>query len=754
MSTSEPEPAPRPLLLALALLLFFASGAAGLVYEVSWARQFGNTFGHTVHTAAVVLFSYLGGLAIGYWLAGRWAVRCRPLTAYGGMELLAAAWVCLVPTLLVLVGQTPLGGLDPGPGHLWTGLRVLGCFLLLLPATAALGATWPLIAAFLSPRWLSWGYALNTAGALVGSLLATVWLLPAVGVRAASFTAAAVSAGCGLAALALGRGLCAAPGVPEDALETPAPAGAPARRWLALVTASGFALLALQVLYLRLFSLVFHNSTYTFGAVVSVFLLALALGTAAAALIGARLAPATLAAAACGTGALAIALSVGLFVRLTDFQYFTAGSTFAAYLLAALGLVAAVVLPPVTALGMVLPAAWRALPARVAGCTAASTLAGAAGSLAASFALLPVLGLWGSFALLGGLYFAASSWVLLRRRALLPWLLLAAAGVVVADWDGTVLRRASSLLPGDTLLRRWEGPYGWIDVVAAPDQSLAIRQNLHYAFGSSKNSVRRDYRQGHLPLLLHGRPVDVAYLGLGTGQTAAAALSHPQLEQIVVVELIPEAVEAARLLHASNLGLVDHPRVTLQVEDARRYLQGTQRRFDVIVADLFVPWESQTGYLYTVEHFQAAQRALKPGGLFCQWLPLYQLGPADFELIADSFATVFPHTTLWWAEQHGSVAVLGLVGSQTPLDLARAAAARAALAQRDPRVPLDPHLGSDPALAALRVGQWRVRRPDWLNTDERPRVEFSAPISHADNRKLRGRMLREYLAAVLSQLPK
>ena len=750
MSTSEPEPAPRPRLLALALLLFFASGAAGLVYEVSWARQFGNTFGHTVHTAAIVLFSYLGGLAIGYWLAGRWVRRCRPLAAYGGMELLAAAWAVGVPPLLALLAQTPLGGLEPGPVHLWTALRVLGCFLLLLPATAALGATWPLMAAFLSPRWLSWGYALNTAGALAGSLLATVWLLPAVGVRAASFTAAAVSAGCGLAALALGRSLRAAPAPVADAPESPAPAW----RWLALVTASGFALLALQVYYLRLFYLVFHNSTYTFGAVVTVFLLALALGTALTALIGDRLTPQTLAAVACAVGGLTIAASVGLFVRLTDLQYFAAGGSFAAYLVAALGLVAAVVLPPVTVLGVVLPTAWRALPARVAGSTAASTLAGAAGSLAASFLLLPVVGLWGGFAVLAAGYFVAASWVLLRRRQFLPWVLLLAAGTVVVEWDRGLLRQTLFLLPGDVLLRRWEGPYGWIDVVEAPDGSLAIRQNLHYAFGSSKHSVRRDYRQGHLPLLLHGQATDVAFLGLGTGQTAAAALSHPELRNIVVVELIPEAVEAARLLHETNLGVIDHPRVTMHVEDARRFLLGTTQRFDVITADLFVPWESQTGYLYTVEHFQAARRALKPGGLFCQWLPLYQLGPRDFEMIADSFATVFPHTTLWWAEQHNNVAVLGLVGSDTPLDLERAAAARVALASTEPHVQQDPHLGSAAGMQALLLGEWRVRRPDWLNTDERPRVEFSAPISHADNRKLRGRLLREYIAEVRSQLSK
>ncbi|GMV80851.1 MAG: hypothetical protein AMXMBFR7_20350 [Planctomycetota bacterium] len=735
-----------------ALILFFCSGAAALVYEVSWARQFGDAFGHTVHSSALVLFSYLGGLALGYWLAGRRASR-RPLAAYGALELLAAAWVCLVPTLLGWLAASPLGSPDPGPWGLRASLRAACSFALLLPATAALGATWPGMAAYLTPRWLSWGYALNTAGALTGTLLATVYLLPVVGVRTSSFLAAGVSAVCGLAALALSRVTReAAPVAEEPAFDA---TSVRATGWLSLAALSGFALLALQVLYLRLFSLVFHNSTYTFGVVLAVFLLALAAGTALVAAIGSRAAPAKLAAWAAGGGAVAVVLSIGLFIRLTGFSYVqTGGGSLMDYLWSASRLVVVVVLPPVTLLGMLLPLVWRACPGQLGGLTAANALASAAGALAASFLLLPSVGLWGAFAVLAGAYALASGILLLRSgRRWILLLLLTALGAALG-WDWATIQHTSALRPGDTLLRRWESAYGWIDVVRQPDESLSIRQNLHYSFGSSKRSVARNYRQGHLPLLLHGAPADVVFLGLGTGQTAAAALSHDAPRGIVVAELIPEVVEAARLMHATNLGLVDHPRVTLAVEDGRRFLHGQTSRFDVIVSDLFVPWESQTGYLYTVEHYRAARRALKPGGLFCQWLALYQLGPDDFETIADSFASVFPHVTLWWAEPRLNVAVLGLVGSDRAPDLAQACSARAELAARAKSVRDDPHLGSDRTLRALFIGRWTPRRPDRLNTDEHPRVEFAAPVSHAEDRQLYDEQLRAYIGEVLSKLPR
>jgi len=748
----------------LAIAIFLASGCAGMVYEISWSRQFGNTFGHTVHTSAAVLASFLGGLAVGYLLATKFPRWVHPLAAYGVMELLAAGWVCIVPLLLPFASQGLLGSLEPGPWYLYAILRAVFCFFVLLPATAPLGASWPLMAAWLSPthepspRMLSIGYACNTAGAVVGSLAAAAWMVE-LGVAGSSYVAAGLSTICGAAALVLAR-LCKPKTVdmpPNEVAKEPIENERVPLRWWLLVSGSGFALLALEVLYLRLFSLVFHNSTYTFGAVVAVFVLALALGAMLTGFIGRWLSPAALAGAACGYGAVGIALSLAMFLRETGFRYFQEGETFQAHLTAAFGLVAWIVLPPVTALGMLLPVAWRAMEPRpadarqIAGLTAASTLAGAIGSLAASF-LLPWCGLWWSFALLGAAYFAVGLGVMLARGKRLQALTLIIVAILVGGMNVDRVRQARSTLPGDTLLRRWETPYGWIDAVQLPDDSLYIRQNLHYGFGSSKGSVLRDYRQGHLPLMLHGNARDVAYLGMGTGQTAAAALEHPELESIVVVELIAEAVEAARYLSETNHGLVDDPHVEIQVQDARRFLAAGQRKFDVIVADLFVPWESHTGYLYTVEHYQAGRRSLKPGGLFCQWLPLYQMGPRDLEMIADSFASVFPHTTLWWVFPDATRPVMGLIGTEAPIPFAKTAAPRGWKSDDANTGRPDPWLADERGILSLLVGDWKVRNPQRLNTDEHPRVEFSAPMAHTDNRKLRTELLHVYFEQILAQL--
>jgi spermidine synthase len=526
--------------------------------------------------------------------------------------------------------------------------------------------------------------------------------------------------------------------------------------WLAIAAVSGFGTLGLEVLYIRMFALVFHNSTYTFGAVVAVFLAGLAIGAVLVAAVGRRVSPRTLAAVSASLGSVAVAASVVLFVRLTGLEYFAAGNTFTGYLAGAFGLVAVVVLPPVVLLGMALPAAFAAAGGggRAVGRLAAvNTVAAVAGALAGGFFLVPWLGLWesvGVFVFLFGLtgtaiLFAAGRPVLAGGLSLVT----AAAAAVAASGQAQVPPS-----PGEEIVRRWNTSYGWIDVVRSKkDDSLTVRQNLHYRHGSTGKNATREYRQGRLPLLLHPRPSEVAFLGLGTGLTAAPAVADRDVDHTVVVELIPEVVEAARLLSDANLGVVDHPKVEVRVDDARHYLSRTDRRFDVIVSDLFVPWESRAGYLYTVEFYEAARKCLKRGGHFCQWLALYQVGPVEFELIADSFAAAFPCVTLWWGHCDARFGMVALIGSEAPLDLdPDRVFARRAAAGESPRG-ADPELPAWADLPELLLGRWPARASHSLNTDEHPRLEFQAPVSHRAGRTLQAGELRSYFDRVLVNLP-
>jgi spermidine synthase len=98
------------------------------------------------------------------------------------------------------------------------------------------------------------------------------------------------------------------------------------------------------------------------------------------------------------------------------------------------------------------------------------------------------------------------------------------------------------------------------------------------------------------------------------------------------------------------------------LDDARNYLRATADSFDVIVADLFVPWQAGTGALYAREHFAAARERLAPGGLFCQWLPLYQLSAEELAIVSATFLDVFPDAFMLRGDFFARHPILALIG--------------------------------------------------------------------------------------------
>ncbi|AMV20189.1 fused MFS/spermidine synthase [Planctomyces sp. SH-PL14] len=787
LAGSAPETRRSPVSSTWVNGLVLLSGCAALVYEISWTRQLGILFGHTSQAAAVVLASYFGGMAAGYAVGARLSRSVSPLRGYAIAELVLAGWAFAVPPLLhQMSGSSLLSLVDGLPPTVSIAVRILLTLTILSPATIAMGATLPLLARHFSDTAerpaaaTSAAYAWNTLGAFTGIASTIGGLLVHLGVEKSSFAAAGASLLCGLGALGLAhrrepivRSSSKEPAVPPPSAED----RARFRRSLTIAALSGFVTLGLEVLASRLFSLVFHNSTQTFAIVVAVFLFGLSLGAFLASRLMARVSPESLIRYGLWIGGAGISLSVVGFAWGTGMEYVRLGPTFSAYILRSLAHVVAVLLMPAIALGIVLPAAWQGagstrLSETVGRLTLANTVAAATGALCASFVLLPWLGLWRSVGLLSC---AASAGALLagnisRRRAAvsltacllsLPlWLPLSSAlsrssATQASDFRGLV-ERWSSAERGEALLRRWETPYGWIDLTQSDaTNAYRIRQNLHYSYGSSGEDVVRERRQAHLPLLLHPDPRDVLFLGLGTGITSSGVLPHPEVQTATIVELIPEVVTAAKVLAERDGRDLSDSRLAIEVDDARHYLRGTDRQFDAIVSDLFVPWESTTGYLYTVEHYRAARARLRPGGLFCQWLALYQVGEAELELIADSLASVFPHVTLWWGRLSAGRPIVALVGSEERLaiDIAQAALRFEKLAA-DRRFG-DDELSAPAKLLDLWIGDWPTPSPTaLLNTEEHPWVEFSCPASHGSRLTLSGSRLLRYLDRRLLTLPR
>ncbi len=707
---------------------YLLSGAAALALEMLWMRSAALVLGGTAATTAAVLACYFIGLALG--AAAGTRPTPHPARRYALLELAAAGaavWsVGVFATLRSDAAQRALAG--------WSGSGIFAVAIAVLPATLCLGATLPAIGAALAPRGtLRWRgallYALNTVGAMLGIAAAGFGLPAAIGVLGSYGVAAALSATAGLLALSVAR--VAEPNASVSAFRPADPRDDISRPRLYVVAAASGALgLGLEVLWVRFFAQVLHNSVYSFTAVTLVVVAGLALGAAVAALLLRRFSARAVASGALAACAITTLAGFWVFVRSTDgLAYVGMHTGLGEYLCRIVLLTAATAGPAAAASGAILPALWTIWgdadgAARPLGTlAAANTLGGAAGALAMGFVAVPAIGMR------GGLLLAALAYLVvadaLAGPRLRPVLLALALLVPILDplRAPLVHLRTDSETPRALL----EGSSGVVSVID-DGGDLQLRLDNYYILGGTA-SAANERRLGLLPLLLHPDPRRVAFIGLATGITASAALAL-DVPETTVVEIVPEVATAARTHFGPWNGYVlEQPSVHLVLDDGRRFLQATADRFDVIVSDLFIPWHAGTSSLYAREMYATAARRLAPGGVFCQWLPLYQLTREEFDVVAHTFLAVFPDVHLWRADFYPDRPVVALVGRLAPsavdLDDVRRRI------ERLPEWSRDPVLASPLGLAMLHGGDLRAAADDFaavpLNTDDRPRIEFLAP---------------------------
>jgi spermidine synthase len=720
--------------------LLFLSGFSALVYQVLWMRDLAVVFGSSARASAVVLAVFFGGMALGAALFARFAARVRrPLLVYGLLELgIALSALLFLVTLDAYTGvYTSVYSRFAGSLPVLTAAKsALAVAVLGLP-TVLMGATLP--AMVQHGRRGAWLYGMNTAGAAAGAFAAGFYLPPAFGFRASYLIAVAINAVAGLAAIAMGRSAAAPPPIaPASAARVGRPGEAQVtlsrRTCLLLAGASGALTIGLEVTWLRMFAQVLDNSVYAFSAVVVVALVAFAL----AALLVARLAQPDrvlggLLLALAGSG-VAAALQSPAFAALTDGLAPVSSERWLDYVGRVFALAAIFVGITGFVSGLVFPLLLRVFAAAGAGAVvgrllALNTIGAIAGSLVTTFLVLRWLGAWGTSAAIAVMYSALAIWLAhaahARRHRRMVFV-AAAATIAAVVTSATLPRVRLAADRGERVLALWEGSHGTVAVTETTDGRL-LRLNNSYSLGGTTDRIERERIQTLVPLLLHPDPKRVFFLGLGTGITAGEALRHP-VERIVVCELIPEVVRASREFFGEwTRGLAADPRVDVRVEDGRHFLAASEESFDVIVSDLFVPWHAGTGMLYTREHFAIVRARLRRGGVFAQWLPLFQLNRRDFEVIARTLASVFPHVVIWRGDFYANRPIVALVASADPMSLEPA--------QLVPRIrPLSPREPDATSLARVlpfyvgNLGEAPEAVEEGpLNTDERPMIEFLSP---------------------------
>ena len=690
---------------AAALALLAASGLAALVYQLLWVKQLSLVVGVEVYAVTTAVSAFFLGLGLGGWWLGRVADRvARPLRLYALIEL-GVALLAVVATLALAHAAPLFVRLQQALGAPAWCLP----FLLVGVPAVPMGGTLPVLMAALGrarrpaagdadPQAAAAGgrlYAANTAGAIVGALLAPFVLIPWLGVQGSAWAAAAINALAALAAFALDRGAQAAqdPSRGHRAAAASAPAhaaggraGAAPRAALAVYALAGGVALGYEVVWSQAIVQFMSTRAFAFAIVLATYLAGLVIGSALAArwaprvrdpwaVFGALIAAAGLVAllqiVALGPWLPAAqARSAGLARALSDAPMAAMSARFAVAGFS-------IVFVPTLLLGAAFPMALRLVVARghagrdVGRVLAWNTLGGIGGTLLVGFVLVPVLGLVHALAALALAAAALGAYAALRGQGAWRIAAFALAGAAVLAALLAPADRLATLLAqdrGGKLVAYEESRGGTVAVIEQGRGTRTFKRLYIQGVSNSGDAMtsRRYMRlQALLPLMLHGgEPKSALVIGLGTGITGGALLAWPGLEQRVVAELLPAVLRAAPHFQG-NYALTTDPRMTIRISDGRRELLARDQRYDLITLEPPPPSAAGVVNLYSTEFYRLAAARLRSGGLVAQWLPLTTQNDADARSLVASFLAVFPHATLWTTELHEML----LVGSFEPIEL-------------------------------------------------------------------------------------
>lgn len=685
------------------LILFFLSGSSALVYQVLWMRLLALVFGVTVHAASTVLAAFMLGLAIGSASAGRMADRIRrPLIVFAIAEALVAVAALATPLGLDAVEALYIrlhGSFGEWPIVITLVRFLLSCAVLLVP-TILMGATLPLVVksslarGAILGRQVSLLYACNTAGAVVGTLVAGIWMVPQLGISESFRVGAALNLIVAVGALLIARfsvpasAALADEALPSASLDVAPPVSLAVRRLVLLTFAvSGFVSFALEIIWFRMLVILLRPTTYAFTVMLATVLAGIAIGSWLSTPLTGRRKVNLVGALATLEVLLALAAAASMFlIGQANTVYGSVAPMFAGTSLAYFGPMAVTsivaIFPAALLMGMAFPvgiAIWTsdggdASAGERIGIIYAVNVAGAvAGSLASGFFLLPEIGsrvsllLTSGLALLTGLLLLSQ---LQRRATALAGGIAAVATFGLVAWltPDPVTELLHSRYPAERPVLRREDGQATVSILRRTSNFAATIHRL-YINGTHQASdepgmVAYHRFIGSLPVAVHPDPKKILVIGVGGGATAGAVAAFSSQIPIDIVELSPAVVDAARHFSGINQGLFERPNIHLRVDDGRNYMLLTPERYDIVMADVILPQHAGAGNLYSAEYYRLMRRVLNNRGIALQWIG--SSGETEYKMIMRTFVSVFPHTTLW----HGGSL---MIGSTRPLILDEAA---------------------------------------------------------------------------------
>ncbi|MFL2859625.1 MAG: fused MFS/spermidine synthase [Pontiellaceae bacterium] len=755
-------------------LLFYFSGIAALTYEVLWVRHLGLIFGNTVYAAATVMMTYMFGLAIGSHYAGKLASLIKkPVKVFGFLEIATALYALSIPYIFDFIQYSyRFAAVNISDSIFFlTFVRVLLALILLLIPTAMMGATLPVLAKGFLNKIDHFGsrlgllYGINTLGAVSGVLLAGFLFIPKFGMNISNLIAVSLDLLVGI--IAVGTSYFY-----ENKLHTNInkPISIVRKRtklanWLLIsVGISGFISLAMEIIWFRALILIFGSTTYSFSAMLGIFLIGLSGGSLLISFFADKI----------KNPGIIFGISSTLigFYTLGSLYFFSAMPEF---LLNNLMLNTSPTWEKMISLKFLISIFFLLIPTLLFGVSFTmgvkvvrnqissssetvgeaamfNTIGAALGAFFGGFILLPNIGMrYGLIIcsiLIIGLGVSLLYWFIQTKQKkifipsiviLITFLFLInpptwnkkiiSSGPYFSPWEYVKNNKIilSDKLESERLLFYNEGITSTISVFRDLGEDLQYASQGKVEADTTERSMMLQRMMGHLPMLFHPNPQRVVNIGLGAGVTFGAVSCYPA-KHLEVVEFEPSVVNVAKIWKNKNHNVINNPNIKITINDGRNHLFINKEPYDVITSDPFEPVMAGAANLYTVDFFELAKSRLATNGIMAQYLPLYELSYEDYQMIMRSFAEVFPDCIIFFTGFDSILLggknenTLHLPIAEKKFEITQVRESLSEIGFNDPEM-----------LLSMYVARLSNENKIWdqgnLNSDNNPYIEFSAPKS-------------------------
>lgn len=703
----------RKLQLPLLYGVFILSGFCGLIYESIWASYLKLFLGHAIYGQVTVLIVFIGGMSIGAWVTGKFARKIKnPLMIYALVEVIVgiiSLYFHEIYQAITAFAYTDVLPAACSSQTVCSSQIVIGA-LLILPQSILLGTTFPLMSSGAmklsgneSGKVVSMLYFSNSLGAVFGVLVSSFVLIPLIGLPGSLLTA-----GVGNLAVAAIVYWIAKVSILKteetDKATTAQPLSAATGRFLFLLAGiTGLASFIYEIAWIRMLSLVTGASTHSFELMLSSFILGLSLGGLwiKRKIDNLQNPLRFLAKVQIIMGVLAVlTLPVYLWTfEITQSFLNTVAYTNSGYVLYTFFskfMYLLVMFPATFMAGMTLPLVTFILMKSHYGHKAigftysVNSIGSIMGVLLAVFVLMPSLGLKNTIFVAAGLDILLGVGLLLWfagnrfgwRRFAAP--AVACSVLVVAlltiNFDQRTLasgvyRLGKSSLGDDFALEdHIDGRTSTVHVIRSSNGLVGILTN-----GKSDGSlnVQRSEQQigdeetmtltSAIPLAYRPDAKTVAQIGFGTGMGSETLLSSTNLEELHTIEIEPAMFEAAKHFWPVNKTAYTDPRHQMIFDDAKSYFAKNKRQFDIIIAEPSNPWVSGVASLFTQEFYGQVHQYVADGGVFTQWVQLYEINPALVATIVNALKQHFPRFHIYITSNVDMIIVAFKDGEELPV---------------------------------------------------------------------------------------